>query len=86
MFKGAGILFLKKEDSINFISLGKRTINWEESKSNDLFSYYIRSFNWVPFDGEFSKKGAYDIISSLARLGKIEEAIESARIMGILIE
>lgn len=27
MFKGAGILFLKKEESKNFISLGKRTIN-----------------------------------------------------------
>ena len=63
-----------------------RKIRWEESKSQDLFSYYIRSFGWVPYDGEFAKEGAYDVISTLAKLGKIDEALEAARGIGMIPE
>ena len=61
-------------------------IHWEEPKSQDLFSYYIRSFGWVPYDGEFAKKGAYDVISTLAKLGKIDEALEAGRGIGMIGE
>ncbi|MCB1144343.1 MAG: ATP-binding protein [Leptospiraceae bacterium] len=63
-----------------------RNINWEEPKSHDLFSYYIRTYAWVPYDAEFAKAGAYDMISTLANLGKVEEALEAARGIGILPE
>ena len=63
-----------------------RKIRWEEPSSQDLFSYYIRSFGWVPFEGEFAKKGAYDLISTLAKLGKIEEALEAGRGIGMIPE
>jgi hypothetical protein len=63
-----------------------RNIKWEEPKSQDLFSYYIRSFGWVPYDGEFAKKGAYDVISTLAKLGKIDEALEAGRGIGMIAE
>jgi hypothetical protein len=63
-----------------------RNIRWEEPKSQDLFSYYILSFGWVPYDGEFAKKGAYDVISTLARLGKIDEALEAGRGIGMIAE
>jgi hypothetical protein len=63
-----------------------RKLRWEDSKSQDLFSYYIRSFGWVPYDGEFAKKGAYDVISTLARLGKIDEALEAGRGIGMIAE
>ena len=63
-----------------------RNIRWEEPKSQDLFSYYTRSFGWVPYDGEFSKTGAYDVISTLARLGKIDEALEAGRGIGMIPE
>ncbi len=63
-----------------------RKIRWEEPSSQDLFSYYIRSFGWVPFEGEFAKEGAYDVISTLAKLGKIEEALEAGRGIGMIPE
>ena len=61
-------------------------IRWEEPSSQDLFSYYIRSFGWVPFEGEFAKVGAYDLISTLAKLGKIEEGLEAGRGIGMIAE
>jgi tetratricopeptide (TPR) repeat protein len=70
-------------DTVKSYAEPYRQINWEDSKSKDLFSYYVRSFDWVHFDLEFAKKGAFDFIKSLARLGKIEEAIESAKMMDI---
>jgi hypothetical protein len=63
-----------------------RKIRWEEPSSQDLFPYYIRSFGWVPFEGEFAKQGAYDVISTLAKLGKIEEALEAGRGIGMIPE
>jgi tetratricopeptide (TPR) repeat protein len=63
-----------------------RKIKWEETSSQELFSYYIRSFGWVPFEGEFAKQGAYDVISTLAKLGKVEEALEAGRGIGMIPE
>jgi hypothetical protein len=63
-----------------------RKIRWEEPSSQDLFPYYIRSFGWVPLEGEFAKQGVYDMISTLAKLGKIEEALAGARAIGMIPE
>jgi hypothetical protein len=63
-----------------------RKIRWEEPSSQNLFSYYIRSFGWVPLEGVLAKQGVYDIISTLAKLGKIEEALEGARAIGMIPE
>ena len=61
-----------------------RRIRWEEPKSQDFFLYYICSFERVPYYGEFVRQGAYDIISTMARLGKIEESLEAARGIGMI--
>jgi hypothetical protein len=63
-----------------------REIRWEEPSSQDLFSYYIRSFRWVPLEGELAKNGVYDVISTLAKLGKVKEALEGARAVGMIPE
>ncbi len=65
-------------------SIKYRKINWEEPQSVDLFPNYIRSFGWIPNEAEFVRQGAYDIISTLAKLGKIEEALEAARGIGMI--
>jgi tetratricopeptide (TPR) repeat protein len=63
-----------------------REIDWEKPESEDLFVYYIRSFLWAPYDAEFAKKSAYDAIGTLAKLGKVEEALEAASGIGVFSE
>ena len=59
-------------------------IDWNDPKSNEIFSYYLRSFGWIPYEVESAKAGAYDLISTLAKLGKIDEALEAARGIGMI--
>jgi tetratricopeptide (TPR) repeat protein len=63
-----------------------RKIDWEKPESGDLFVYYIRSFLWAPYHAEIAKKSAYDAIATLAKLGKVEEALEAAKGIGLFSE
>ena len=74
MFKGAGILFLKKVGSKNFISLGKRTINphkdyWsvpggklDSRDNNDFFKCAIRETGEEYF---YDLRNDFEIVSQM---------------------